>query len=110
MLLEDLWTLQDLSGRPHLSFDVNPPSDRIGTYDTQLLEHFFQSLANTSGMTLHIRSLRLTHGTIFCFFRMPDGNSCIVICMCAQGGTVIYCCKETVKFLRGCVVSIYRGQ
>jgi len=47
----------DLSGRPHLSFDVNPLSDRIGTYDTQLLEHFFQSLANTSGMTLHIRQL-----------------------------------------------------
>ena len=47
--------MQDLSGRPHLSFDVDIPSERIGTYDTQLLEHFFQSLANTSGMTLHIR-------------------------------------------------------
>ncbi|CAL5220594.1 g2635 [Coccomyxa viridis] len=47
----------DLSGRPHLSFDVTPPTDRIGAYDTQLLEHFFQSLANTSGMTLHIRQL-----------------------------------------------------
>lgn len=61
MLLEEMWTLQDLSGRPHLSFDVNPLSDRIGTYDTQLLEHFFQSLANTSGMTLHIRSLHALH-------------------------------------------------
>ncbi|KAJ8543233.1 hypothetical protein K7X08_005756 [Anisodus acutangulus] len=30
---------------------------RVGTYDTQLVEHFFQSLANTSGMTLHIRQL-----------------------------------------------------
>ena len=47
--------LQDLSGRPHLSFDVETPTDRIGTYDTQLVEHFFQSVANTSGMTLHIR-------------------------------------------------------
>lgn len=47
--------VQDLSGRPHLSFDVDIPSDRIGTFDTQLVEHFFQSLANTSGMTLHIR-------------------------------------------------------
>lgn len=47
--------MQDLSGRPHLSFDLDIPTDRIGTYETQLVEHFFQSLANTSGMTLHIR-------------------------------------------------------
>ena len=47
--------MQDLSGRPHLSFDLDIPSGRIGTFDTQLVEHFFQSLANTSGMTLHIR-------------------------------------------------------
>ena len=47
--------MQDLSGRPHLSFDLDIPTGRIGTFDTQLVEHFFQSLANTSGMTLHIR-------------------------------------------------------
>ena len=49
--------LQDLSGRPHLSYDLQFPSDRIGNYDTQLVEHFFQSMVNTSGMTLHIRQL-----------------------------------------------------
>lgn len=48
---------QDLSGRPHLSCDLSLPTERIGTYETQLVEHFFQSLANTSGMTLHIRQL-----------------------------------------------------
>ncbi|KAH1089402.1 hypothetical protein J1N35_016659 [Gossypium stocksii] len=47
----------DLSGRPHLSYDLNIPTARVGTYDTQLVEHFFQSLVNTSGMTLHIRQL-----------------------------------------------------
>ncbi|XP_038678933.1 imidazoleglycerol-phosphate dehydratase 1, chloroplastic-like [Tripterygium wilfordii] len=47
----------DLSGRPHLSYDLNIPTQRVGTYDTQLVEHFFQSLVNTSGMTLHIRQL-----------------------------------------------------
>ncbi|XP_059632505.1 imidazoleglycerol-phosphate dehydratase 1, chloroplastic-like isoform X2 [Cornus florida] len=47
----------DLSGRPHLSYDLHIPTDRVGTYDTQLVEHFFQSLVNTSGMTLHIRQL-----------------------------------------------------
>ena len=48
---------QDLSGRPHLSCDLKLPTERIGRYETQLVEHFFQSLANTSGMTLHIRQL-----------------------------------------------------
>ena len=47
----------DLSGRPHLSCGLAIPTERIGTYDTQLVEHFFQSLVNTSGMTLHIRQL-----------------------------------------------------
>ncbi|GER25080.1 imidazoleglycerol-phosphate dehydratase [Striga asiatica] len=45
----------DLSGRPHLSYDLHIPTERVGTYDTQLVEHFFQSLVNTSGMALHIR-------------------------------------------------------
>ncbi|CAI8604689.1 unnamed protein product [Vicia faba] len=45
----------DLSGRPHLGYDLDLPTQRVGTYDTQLVEHFFQSLVNTSGMTLHIR-------------------------------------------------------
>ena len=49
--------LQDLSGRPHLSCNLQTPTDRIGSYDTQLVEHFFQSLVNTSGMTLHIRQV-----------------------------------------------------
>ncbi|XP_024969939.1 imidazoleglycerol-phosphate dehydratase-like [Cynara cardunculus var. scolymus] len=47
----------DLSGRPHLNYDLHIPTERVGTYDTQLVEHFFQSLVNTSGMTLHIRQL-----------------------------------------------------
>lgn len=47
----------DLSGRPHLSYDLRLPTERVGTYDTQLVEHFFQSLVNNSGMTLHIRQL-----------------------------------------------------
>lgn len=51
----------DLSGRPHLSCDLKLPTERIGTYETQLVEHFFQSVVNTSGMTLHIRQLAGTN-------------------------------------------------
>ncbi|KAK9808550.1 hypothetical protein WJX73_007468 [Symbiochloris irregularis] len=47
----------DLSGRPFLGYGLEIPTERIGNFDTQLVEHFFQSLANTSGMTLHMRQL-----------------------------------------------------
>lgn len=47
----------DLSGRAHLSCDLQIPAQRIGNFDTELVEHFFMSFANTSGTTLHIRQL-----------------------------------------------------
>lgn len=47
----------DLSGRPHLSCNLTIPAQRIGTFDVELVEHFFMSFANTSGTTLHIRQL-----------------------------------------------------
>ena len=51
----------DLSGRPHLSCSLAIPAQRIGTFDTELVEHFFQSFSNTSGTTLHIRQLAGTN-------------------------------------------------
>lgn len=47
----------DLSGRPYLGCDLQIPAQKIGNFDTELVEHFFQSFANTSGTTLHIRQL-----------------------------------------------------
>lgn len=47
----------DLSGRPYLGCGLEIPTERIGTFDTQMVDHFFQSVVNTSGMTLHIRQL-----------------------------------------------------
>ncbi|KFM27359.1 Imidazoleglycerol-phosphate dehydratase 1, chloroplastic [Auxenochlorella protothecoides] len=47
----------DLSGRPYLGYDLAFRTENIGRFEVQLVEHFFQSLANTSGMTLHIRQL-----------------------------------------------------
>lgn len=32
----------DLSGRPYLGCDLAIPAQRIGTFDTELVEHFFQ--------------------------------------------------------------------
>ena len=31
--------------------------ERVGEFDTQLVEHTYQSLANNSGMTLHVRKV-----------------------------------------------------
>ena len=47
----------DFSGRPHLSYGLEIPTQRVGTYDTQLVREFFVAIINHSQMTLHIRQL-----------------------------------------------------
>lgn len=47
----------DFSGRPHLSYGLEIPTQRVGTYDTQLVREFFVAVVNHSQMTLHIRQL-----------------------------------------------------
>ncbi|WP_108663843.1 imidazoleglycerol-phosphate dehydratase HisB [Acuticoccus kandeliae] len=47
----------DLSGRPFLVFRTTFHTDKIGTFDTQLVREFFTALAMNSRMTLHIETL-----------------------------------------------------
>ena len=47
----------DCSGRPHLSYGLQIPTQKIGTYDTELVKEFFGAVVNNSGLTLHIRQL-----------------------------------------------------
>lgn len=47
----------DLSGRPCLRYTADIPSQKVGEFDTELVREFFQAVANTSLMTLHIRQL-----------------------------------------------------
>ena len=47
----------DFSGRPHLSYGLNIPTQRVGNYDTQLVREFFVAIVNHAQMTLHIRQL-----------------------------------------------------
>lgn len=47
----------DFSGRPHLSYGLEIPTQRVGNYDTQLVREFFVALVNHSQITLHIRQL-----------------------------------------------------
>ena len=47
----------DCSGRPHLSWGLTIPTQKIGTYDTELVKEFFVAVVNNSGLTLHVRHL-----------------------------------------------------
>lgn len=49
----------DLSGRPYLVFDAQIDNPKLGDFDTELTEEFFQAFAFNSLMTLH---LKLIHG------------------------------------------------
>ena len=47
----------DISGRSYLRFTSDFQTEKIGTFDVELLEDFFTSFSENSGITLHIRQL-----------------------------------------------------
>mgnify|MGYP001627802663 CR=1 FL=1 len=47
----------DLSARPFLIWNVDLPTQKIGTFDTELVREFFQALSTHGGITLHIDAL-----------------------------------------------------
>ncbi|GGG82454.1 imidazoleglycerol-phosphate dehydratase [Salipiger pallidus] len=47
----------DLSARPFLVWNVDLPSEKIGSFDTELVREFFQALSTHGGITLHIDAL-----------------------------------------------------
>ncbi|MEI4492382.1 imidazoleglycerol-phosphate dehydratase HisB [Mameliella alba] len=47
----------DLSARPFLVWNLDLPSQKIGTFDTELVREFFQALSTHGGITLHIDGL-----------------------------------------------------
>lgn len=44
----------DISGRPHLVYNVEGLKDKVGSFDTELVQEFFQGFVNHAGVTLHI--------------------------------------------------------
>lgn len=47
-------TALDLSGRPFLIWNVDFPTAKIGSFDTELVREFFQALSSHGGITLHV--------------------------------------------------------
>jgi imidazoleglycerol-phosphate dehydratase len=48
----------DFSGRPGLEFQVNFPRAKIGEFEVDLFQEFFQGFVNHASVTLHIDNLR----------------------------------------------------
>ncbi len=47
----------DLSGRPFLVWNVDLPTSKIGSFDTELVREFFTAFAMNGGITLHVERL-----------------------------------------------------
>ena len=50
-------TAVDISGRSHLGYGLEIPTEKIGTFDTELVEEFWLAFVRQCPMSLHIRQL-----------------------------------------------------
>ena len=50
-------TAVDISGRGYLGYDLQIPTEKVGTFDTELVEEFWLAFIRNAGCTLHIRQL-----------------------------------------------------
>ena len=51
----------DFSGRSYLSLDLNVKNEKVGGFDTELLEEFLQAFAREARLTLHVKQLAGTN-------------------------------------------------
>ena len=54
-------TAVDLSGRGYLGFDLQIPTQKVGSFDTELVEEFWLGFVRNAEATLHIRGLAGTN-------------------------------------------------
>lgn len=47
----------DISGRGYLAFDLEVPTQKVGDFDTQLVEEFFIAFVRKAEITLHIKKM-----------------------------------------------------
>ena len=51
----------DISGRSYLGFDFQIPAQKVGSFDTELVEEFFLAFVRNANITLHLRQLAGTN-------------------------------------------------
>ena len=56
----------DISGRPFLVFKAKFGRDKIGTFDTELVNEWFQAFAMNAGITLHVETLVWVERPSYC--------------------------------------------
>ena len=56
-----IMTAVDISGRAYLGYHLEIPTQKIGTFDTELVEEFFLGFVRNCPMSLHIRKLAGTN-------------------------------------------------
>ena len=54
-------TAVDLSGRGYLGYDLQIPTEKVGTFDTELVEEFWLGFIRNANCTLHIRKMAGTN-------------------------------------------------
>ncbi len=54
-------TAVDISGRSGLYYDLHIPTEKVGDFDTELTQEFFEAFVRHAGVTLHIRQLAGTN-------------------------------------------------
>ena len=51
----------DISGRAHLSYGLSIPAQKVGEFDTELVEEFLLGFCRSMGLTLHVKQLAGTN-------------------------------------------------
>ena len=50
-------TAVDFSGRSYLGYSLDIPTQKVGTFDTELVKEFFLAFTRNANLTLHIKQL-----------------------------------------------------
>ncbi len=56
-----IMTAVDISGRDCLVYDLKIPTEKVGDFDTELVEEFMIAFVRNAGITLHIKQLAGTN-------------------------------------------------
>lgn len=56
-----IMTAADISGRSYLAYSLDIPAFKVGDFDTELVEEFFQGFVRHANLTLHINQLAGTN-------------------------------------------------
>lgn len=56
----------DISGRPYCVWNAKFSQEKLGEWDTELIQHWFESVAQSAGLTLHLELLYGTNNHHIC--------------------------------------------